>query len=265
MRNGLGLALALAASVAGCRAFGWQESSDRDYSDKVTPPGTTIGMSGEKVTVVKFENDFKSDPPRVLVTLKNEGDPLELFSADVEFGYAVAPDSFAPYDPDFSPLDVADFKAGETQTVAVNAPPGRTVKPAFARVVVTEGGHVRMTAGRESSSRGLRRGSTLLRGKVEVVKVEGDLSPPAGTKPKLSFTLEHVDGENPNEEIKGMRYMVQFYDKDGKLLDLGRRFYGLKPVGKTLPAKESQCVLEVSGLEAVPGLAGSKPVLRLTQ
>ena len=100
---------------------------------------------------------------------------------------------------------------------------------------------------------------------VNDVKVEGDLSPPEGTKPTLSFTLEHVDALEPNEEIKDMRYTVQFYGQDGKLLDLGRRFYSLKAVGKTLPSEGAQCVLEITGLEAVPGLAGSKPVLRLTQ
>ena len=265
MRNGLGLAVALAVALAGCKALGLRENEDRDFSGKVTKPGTELGMGNERVTVVKFENDFKSDTPCVRVTLRNDGDPLELFSADVEFGYPVPPDSFAPYEPDFAALDVTDFKTGEEKEVTVNAPAGRTGKPLFARVVVTEGGQVRMTAGRESSQTGLRRGTTLLQGKVEVVRVDGDLSPPAGTKPTLSFTLEHVDASAPNEEIKGMRYTVQFYGQDGKLLDLGRRFYALKPVGKSLPALESQCVLEIAGLEAVPGLAGAKPVLRLTQ
>jgi len=265
MRSGLGLALAVAAALAGCKTVGWGESQERDFSDKVTKPGTAVGMGNEKVTVVKFEQDFKSDPPRAIVTLKNEGGPLELFSADVEFGYAVPADSFAPYDPDFSPLDIADFKAGDTQVVAVNAPAGRTVRPLFAKVVVTEGGQVRMTAGRESSSRGLRRGTTLLRGSVEVVSVSGNLAPKEGEKPSLLYVLEHVDAAKPKEEIKGMRYMVQFFGQDGNLLDLGRRFYALKPVGKNLSAMGDQCTLEVSGLDAVPGLAGSKPVLRLTQ
>ena len=265
MRNGLGLAMALAVALAGCKALGLRESEERDFSDKVTAPGTALGVGNEKVTVVSFEKEFAKDPPRVLVTLRNDGDPLELFSADVEFCYPVPPDSFAPYDPDFAPLDVSNFQSGTEQTIEVKAPVGRTGKPLFARVLVTEGGQVRMTAGREASTTGLRRGTTLLQGKVEVVKVEGDLSPPEGTKPTLSFTLEHVDALEPNEEIKDMRYTVQFYGQDGKLLDLGRRFYSLKAVGKTLPSEGAQCVLEITGLEAVPGLAGSKPVLRLTQ
>jgi hypothetical protein len=266
MRKAMGLALAAAAALAGCKALGFHESQDRDFSANVTAAGTTLEAAGQRVQVVSFRQDFKADPPQVVVTLKNEGPPIDLFSADVEFGYPVPPDSFAPYDPDFSSIDIADFGAGKTvEDLPIPAPATRTGKPLFARVVIPEGTQVRMTAPRESSSRGLRHGSILLAGKVEVVDMAANLTPPDGQKPTLSFTIEHVDSRNPDTPIEGMRYIVQFFGQDGKLVDLGRRFYSLKPVGKNLGKLGETATFEVGGLDAVQGLAGSQPVLRLTQ
>lgn len=265
MRKAMGLALALAAALAGCKLLGFHESQERDFSGKVTQAGTTLETAGQRVQVVSFRQDLKADPPQVVVTLKNEGSPIDLFSADVEFGYPVPADSFAPYDPDFSSVDIADFDAGETEEVTVPAPAIRTGKPLFARVVIPEGTQVRMTAPRESSSRGLRHGSILLAGRVEVVDMSANLTPPDGQKPTLSFTIEHVDSRNPDGSIEGMRYIVQFFGQDGRLVDLGRRFYTLKPVGKNLSRIGETATFEVGGLDAVQGLAGSQPVLRLTQ
>jgi hypothetical protein len=263
---GLALALALAAAPAGCRMLGFHESQERDFSDKVTKPGTALEAGGQKVRVVAFRQEFKAAPPQAVVTLANEGAPIDLFSADVEFGYPAPADSFAPYEPEFISLDIPDFAAGDTKEVAVPAPPGRKGAPLFARVVIPEGGEVRMTAPRESSDRrGLAHGSLLLAGRVEVVGMAGNLTPAEGQKPTLSFTLEHVDSQNPEQPIAGMRYIVQFYRHDGSLLDLGRRFYTLKPVGQDLAKYGESVTFEVGGLDAVPGLAGSRPVLRLTQ
>jgi hypothetical protein len=265
MRKGVGLALAFAAALAGCKSLGFSETAEKDFSDKVTKPGTTLSSAGQSVKVVKFEQDFKANPPQVNITFRNEGSPIDIFSADVEFGYPAPAESFAPYLPEFVTVDIPDFQGNSEKAVPVPAPAGRKEVPLFARVVVNEGPQVRMTAGRESSSRGLRSGSVLLAGKVEVVKMEANLTPKEGEKPSLAFTLEHVDAFNPKAPIEGMRYIVLFFGRDGQLIDLGRRFYRPRPVGKNLASFGEQVRFEVSGLEEAGSLAGAQPVLRLTK
>jgi len=116
-----------------------------------------------------------------------------------------------------------------------------------------------VTTARENSVRGMRRGTMLLGNKVEVVKVGGDLS---GEKPVLTYTLENVDEKGA--EVGNLKYMVQFY-KDGKLLDLPKKFSFFRPVGKPLGKKGSTVVVEIAGLEDISGVAAAKPVLRVKQ
>ena len=264
MRAGIGCVLALAAAVAGCKALGFQEETTKDLSSMNTKAGTVLDLDlPHKVQVVKFEMDFKSNPAKATVTLKNDGPFEDLFSFDVEFGFPAPAESFAPYNPDFVGLDIAEFKAGEERKVVIQASPGHKDAALFARVVTSKGSDVTMTAPRESSRWGLRVGTKLLGNRVEVVKLDANLTPKEGEKPHLSFTLESQDDK---AEIGTIKYMVQFYSqKDEKLMDLGRRFYSLKPVGSPLGKKGSQVTVDVAGLESITGLAGAKPVLRVTQ
>jgi hypothetical protein len=265
MRAGIGLVLAVAAATAGCRSLGLYEETARDLSDKNTKAGENLKLDlPHKVKVVKFVADFKSADPKVSIELLNEGPPEDFISFDLEIGYAAPPGSIAPYVPDFQPLDVADWGAGKPWSKVYSLPKGQKTMPLFARILTSSGSDVRMTADRETSSMGLREGTRLLSGKIEVVKVHYDLTPPAGQKPTLAFTLENVDDKGA--EIGNFRYMVQFYDRDGKYIDLGRRFASFKPVANPLGKKGDRVTVDVAGLDNVTvSLAGAKPVLRVIQ
>jgi hypothetical protein len=265
MRAGIGLILAVAAAAAGCKSRGFYEESAKDLSDKNMKAGTTLDLGqGLKVKVAKFDVDFKSAKPKVVMALVNEGPPQDFLSFDLEVGYAAPPGSIAPYVPDFIPLDFTDWKAGETKDRTYPLPEGQKAMPLFARILTTTGADVRMTADRETSDMGLREGTRLLSGKVEVVKLDADLTPSGDKKPRLAFTLENVDEKGA--EVGNFRYMVQFYDRDGKYIDLGRRFASFKPAGKPLGKKGDRVTVEVAGMDNITvSLAGAKPVLRVIQ
>jgi hypothetical protein len=262
MRAGIGFALAAAAAAAGCNSLGLYEETAKDLSDWNTKAGEELKLDApHKIRVVKFETDFKTAPGKVKVTLENLGQPEDFLSFDLEFGYPAPSGSIAPYVPDFESMDYPDWKAGEKQekVYSGNPPVGQKGVPLFARIVTTSGSEVREAASREPSSLGLRPGTTLLGGAVEVVKMDADLTPSAGQKPTLSYTLESMS----DTEVGNIRYLVQFY-KDGKLLDMGRRFSTFHAVEKPLGKKGDRVQVDVTGLENATGsLAGVKPVLRV--
>jgi hypothetical protein len=258
MRIGIGLVLALAASAAGCRALGLYETSSSDMSDQNTPAGKVLKLdSPHQVRVAKFQTNFKTAPGSVDIELMNEGILEDFIAFDIEFGYPAPADSFSPYTPEFIEVAIADWKKGEKFTKNIPGAPGAKQAPLFARILETSGSDVRETAARETPDSGLRRGTQFLGGKIEVVKIEGDLVPVDG-KVKLAYTLESTS----ETEVGNLRYMVQFF-KDGKALDLGRRVGSFRPAGKPLGKTGDQVVVEVS-MDA-SGLAGSKPVLRVIQ
>lgn len=262
MRTATILAVALVLAGPGCRALGLGDEGARDFTASSTRSGEVLKLDGnQRVVVEKFDQDFSGAVPRVKVSLKNEGDPIDFFSADVEFGYPAPAGSFAPYIPEFVAIDVPDFVKGKVFAAEVSPPPAVKGRPLFARIVTITGKDVRMTTARENSIRGLRQGTLLLTGRVEVVKIEDNLE---GQKPSLSYTIENVDSRNPDKEIGNLKYMVQFF-KDGKQIQLGRRTGGLQAVEKPLGKAGSRITIEVAGIESVEGLAGAKPVLRLTQ
>lgn len=260
------LALGLAGLTApGCRSLGFYNDAEKDWSANNTREGTHLDLDPpESVMVQKFAPDLKGAAPSVKVSLKNEGDLYDIFSVDVEFGYPAPEGSFAPYNPEFVSVDIANFNKGDVKDVTVLPPQGVTGMPLFARIVTTRGSEVRMTTGQERNEAGaiLRQGTRLLQGRVEVVAVGGDLVP---EKPTISFTLENVDSKEPGKPIGDLQYNVTFY-KNGAKVNLGRRLSGLKPVGKPLGEKGQQVTIEVAytTLEAI-SLAGARPVLRVTQ
>ncbi len=265
MRAGTVVAAALVLAAAGCggmgKKLGFTDEADKDWSANNSKAGGMLDLDApQAVRLVKFDPALAPPAPRVKVALKNEGDFYDIFSVDVEFGYPAPAESFAEYNPEIVSIDLPEFKKGDTVEKDVAPPQGVTGVPFFARIVTTKGKEVRMTTGREDFGGGRRQGSLLLGGRVEVVAVGGSLD---AEKPTLSFTLENVDSSG--KAVGDLRYTVQF-NKDGKFLDLGRRLSALRPVGEPLGEKGKSVVLEVKGLETTPvSLAGSKPVLRLTQ
>lgn len=263
-RTGMGLVLALAAIAAGgagCRALGLYEETAKDMSDKNTKAGTYVVNEGsQKIKVVKFAPDFKAAPGSVTIDFVNEGAPQEFVAFDVEFGYPAPADAIAPYVPEFVEVSFEDWKTGATVTKKVEGGVSAKAAPLFARVLSATGADVRMTAARETPDTGLRRGTTFLGNKIEVVKMDANLSPPAGGKPSISFTLE---SQSESAEVGAFRYMVQFY-KDGKPIDMGRRFSIFRPAAKPLGKAGDTVVLDVA-LDGAPSLAGAKPVLRIIQ
>lgn len=271
MRAGIMVAVAAVAALAGCanlgKDLGFHEESAQDMSDRNSKGGTYLTLDApKKVRLEKFETDFKAKEPKISVTLKNEGPLEDLFTYEVEVGYPAPAGSFAPYVPEFVSMAIEAFGTGDTKTqqVPLFASQGA---PLFARVLTITGADVRMTAGRETSSAGLRGGTVLLNGRVEVASVSANLTPADGSKPSLVFVLESKDDK---AEVGNLRYTVEFY-KDGRKLDLGRRFYSMKSVGSPLGKRGSQVTLEVggwdnmTGADAGKGLAGAKYVLRLVQ
>lgn len=261
MRRGTTAAILVAAAVvAGCgsmgKRLGFTDEADKDWSAMNSRAGGNLDLDAPQVVALqKFEPALAGPAPSVKVVLKNEGDTYDIFSVDVEFGFKAPADSFAEYNPEFVSIDFPEFKKGEVRETVVKAPAG-LADAYFVRMSTSRGKEVRMTTGREESAKGVRHGSVLLQGKVEVVEVGGDL---AGEKPSLTFTLESLDAK----AVGDLRYTVQF-NKDGKFLDLGRRLSGLRPVGEPLGEKGRQVVVKVTGLEnAGVSLAGAKPVLRL--
>jgi hypothetical protein len=262
MRAGIGLVIVLATAAAGCQSLGFQEQSTRDFSTWTEKPGKYLDLGDpHKVKLVKFDTDFKAVPPKVTLQIQNDGPAEDFLSFEVEFGFPAPLGAIAPYDPDFVAVDFAELlsgKASDVRTVYAT----KAGVPQFARIVTTKGADVRVSASRETSDKGLREGTQLLGGRVTVVKVEGNLIPPEGQKPTLTYTIESMDEKT---EVGNLRYLVQFY-KDGKLVDMGRRFSTFRAVGKPLGKKGDRLTIEVAGLENVTGsLAGAKPVLRVIQ
>jgi hypothetical protein len=262
MRATTGLVLALAAAAAGCQALGLREETSKDLSSNNTRSGSELDLDApHKIQVVQFAPDFRKAPGAVGLVLLNEGVPEEFLSFEVEFGYPAPPGSITPYIPYFESVDIADWKTGEKMERTVPGQAGNPNPPLFARIITTRGADVRATADRETSSSGLRKGTTLLAGAVEVVEVTGNLVPPLGEKPTFAFTIENVS----DKEIGELRYLVQIYSREGKILSLGRLFSRPQPIGKPLGGKGSRVTVEVKGLENAENLAAGRPVLRLFQ
>ena len=255
------IAVALLATVAtGCRARGIGEQATQDFTVYNTKAGEVFPYGeGHAIRVVSITRNFETAPPSVDLVVKNEGPPAPLLSFDLEFGFPAPSDSFAPYIPDFVSVDLEEVGAGEERTVNVESTTGQTGVPHFARVSVPTGDQVRQTTGREASEKGVRPGTVLLGGKVEVVGMKADIN---GGKPMLAFTIENVDRKNPDEELGNLRYMVQFYKK-GELLDLGRRFSTFKALPEKLGKAGSSVTFEVAGMDDQEGLGGAMPVLRI--
>ena len=268
MRNRIvTMAAAAALTVSGCKAIGWVEESNEDWTTHASVKDEVLNLPDpEKVVVEKIVPDLLGNPPSVELTLRNDGVPYPMFTFDVEFGFPAPAGSFAPYIPHFESQDLEEFKTGESRTLkveAVTAPPPGT--PYFVKVAASTGADVRMTAQREVDAKGPRTGTTFLRGRIEVVEVDAQLT---ASKPKLSITLENVDAKNPAEPIGDLRYLVQFF-KARKPVDLGdisSKFSKFRSVGKPLGAKGERIVVEVGGLEeVVDRLGGASYVLRLKQ
>lgn len=262
-RNGLALAVALAAAVAGtgCQALGLHEENVRDHSEKNTKAGSYVVNEGtQKVKVTKFTPDFKSAPGSASIEFVNEGAPQEFIAFDVEFGYPAPADAIAPYVPEFVEVSFENFKTGDVVTKQVPGGIGAKAAPLFARVLPVSGADVRLTTGRETPDTGLRRGTTFLGNRIEVLSMEANLTPPEGTKPSISFTLE---SQAESGEVGAIRYMVQFF-KDGKPMDLGRRYSIFRPASKPLGKKGDTVVVDVT-VDTAASLAGVKPVLRVIQ
>jgi hypothetical protein len=261
-RTGFALVLALAAVAGtGCEALGLREETARDMSDKNTKAGSYVVNEGNtKVKVTKFTPDFKAAPGSATIEFVNEGAPQEFIAFDVEFGYPAPADAIAPYVPEFVEVSFENFKTGDVVTKTVPGGIGAKAAPLFARVLPVSGADVRMTTDRETPDTGLRRGTTFLGNKIEVVKVEASLTPPEGAKPTIAFTLE---SQAESGEVGAFRYMVQFY-KDGKPMDLGRRYSIFRPASKPLGKKGDTVVVDVT-VDTAASLAGVKPVLRVIQ
>jgi hypothetical protein len=256
MRKAIGLAAAVLA-LGGCRFLGFHETSDRDWGSMSTKAGEGLSLGkGESVTVVGFVQKFDGPSPGVEITLRNDGQIYDLFSAEVEFGYPVPAGEFAPYAPEFVPFDLPAFDVGPTkaQRKTVAAPATRTGRPLFARILTK---NIRMTTAREHSDRELRRGTILLDNSLEVVRIDGNLTPREGERPTLFFTLENISAE----EVPPFRYTCRLYRQDNTLLDLGRRFYAPKTAPKALTKNGETVTIEITGLEGAGSLAGVMPVL----
>src|SRR5689334_7311736 len=187
---GLGLVLALAASAAGCRALGLYEETARDMSDKTTKAGEDLKLDApHRVKVLKFQTNFKTAPGSVDIELSNDGVLEDFIAFDIEFGYPAPAESIAPYVPEFIEVPIDNWKKGDKFAKNIPGAPGAKAAPLFARILTTSGSDVRATAARETPDSGLRRGTQFLGGKVEVVKIEGDMVPKDG-KVSLAYTLE---------------------------------------------------------------------------
>lgn len=270
MRIGLTCAVALAIAATGCETLGFTEQQ-KDLSSNTTQAGATFPLNPakqeERIVVRKFVLDLNANPPKVELSLKNEGPDQDLFLAEVEFGYPVPAGSVAPYDPDFRSFVAETFVKNEERSFEVPASSLRTEKPLFARLLVTSGANARMTTACQASGvHGLKRGTLFIDDRVEVVKYEAEFGV---EEPWARFTIQNVqnvDDRHPDQEIGNIRYTCQFFDREGKLIPLGRRFYALKPAPKPLGKKGDTVVLEVMPGKTDPPriLVGSKPVLFVT-
>lgn len=269
MRIGIAGMLAVALAATGCKALGFTEEQ-KDLSSYTTKSGEVVtpdkAKPDQKIVVKKFHLDLNSNPPKVDISLKNEGPAQDLFLAEIEFGYPVPAGSVAPYAPDFRSFVFENFVKDEERSPeggAVEASTLRTEKPLFARLIVITGANVRATTDCQASTLGLMRGTLFLGDRVEVVGMEGDLTV---EEPSMKFTLQNVDEKEPNKEIGNLRYTCQFFDQQGKLIPLGKRFYALKSTAKPLGKKGDMVTIEVSPGKLDPGvsLVGAKPVLFVT-
>jgi len=116
----IGIVAAATLALGGCKALGLTDEASKDWTSNSTVPGSYIHLDApQKVKVVDFKTDFAANPPKVAVTLMNEGEGYPFFSVDVEFGFPAPEGSFAPYIPDFQSIDIEDFKKGQSKTVEV--------------------------------------------------------------------------------------------------------------------------------------------------
>jgi hypothetical protein len=268
MRSGFVGMLVVALAATGCKTLGFTEeqkdlSSNTTLAGKVETPDPK--KPDQKIVVKKFNLDLKSTPPKVEVSLKNEGPAQDLFLAEIEFGYPVPAGSVAPYAPDFKSFVFENFVKDEERTEVVEGSQLQTDKPLFARLIVTTGANVRATTDCQASSvHGLMRGTLFLKDRVEVVGMDADM---AADEPWVKFTLRNVDDKDPDKEIGNLRYTCQFFNPEtGALIPLGKRFYALKSTAKPLGKKGDEVTIEVNPGKLDPGvsLVGSKPVLFVT-
>jgi hypothetical protein len=271
MRAVIVASVVLGLAAGGCQAFGdlgFHEVERENWAEKSTKPGEVVDAD-RKIVVEKFDQDFKSSPAKVLVTLRNDGTAIgdEGYNFEVEFGYALPADALVPFEPDFVDVFVQDWKSGDRKQLPVPAPPGHNQAPVFAKIVTG----VRMLTARESRPGGPKTGRQFLGGKVEVV----DLTfVNIGDKPSLTFTLQNVDRDS-TKPVGDLSYTVYLFSKGYKNgaepLPFGRRFYAWKTT--TLGGKGEKVTLKVidpdSGTklpeEVAMHLPGAIPVLYVKQ
>ncbi len=223
--------------------------------------GSLSAGDGTSLTVLALRMESGDRGPRARCVLRNEGPPTDLFSGEAAFLFPSKTGSAAPFAPAFSPLEVAGWKAGEERTVSIDAPEGYPAAPLDVVLLAPAGADGPAAAAREPSSRGLRRGTLLLGGRVEVVRVEGDL---IGEKPWIAFTLESGDPAGAIAPLGELRWELRFR-RGGALLDPGPAGGAAKSGRTTLGKLGERSVLRVEGLEPAGGLAGAQPVLTLSR
>lgn len=223
--------------------------------------GSLHAADGTSALVLALRMESGETGPGARCVLRNEGPATDLFSAEVAFLFPARPGSAAPFEPAFSPLEVAGWKAGEERTVPVDAPGGHPAAPLDVVLLAPTGADLPPAAAREPSDRGVRRGTLLLGGRVEVVKVEGDL---LGEKPWIEFTLESTDPAGVLAPLGDLRWGLRFR-RGGALIDAGPAGAAAKSGGTALGKRGERAVLRVDGLEPAGGLAGAQPILTLSR
>jgi hypothetical protein len=246
---------------AAAAAGGVGPPGGRDWDSMCTKAGTVLFPSSP-VVVDAFDVQLDAPDPGVLLSLRNEGTPWDVLPIEVEFAYSPSDGEITPYSREVEVLTIEGFAAGTTLTRRIALPRSGRERPLFARIVAFAPDDISATAAREVIGDRIRPGTRLLGGRVEVVGIGGDLS---ATTPTLSFVLENVGTESSESAVGRVRYLVQFY-KAGKLVDMGRRFSTLRPIGGSLDERGARVKFDVTGLEKRHlSVAGSRPVLRLVR
>jgi hypothetical protein len=224
-------------------------------------PGDLLPLPAPaRVAVRSFERSFAPRASRVRCVLANEGPPIEHLWIEVRFGFPGREGEPLPIRGRTAGAEVTDWKTGEERTLEVSSPLEEEAA-VLALLRAFTGADAPATAPRESSDRGIRRGTLLLDRRVEVAEMKGDL---CGAAPSLSFTLENVDGGRPGEPVGTLRYVLELW-KGGRRIDLGPAASAPRPLPEPLGPAGARLVLEVPCPGGAAGVAGAKPVLRLTR
>ncbi len=214
--------------------------------------GSLQGPGGAPVVVLAVR--LEPAEKRARFVLRNDGPALPAFSAEAAFLLPTGAGSAAPFLPAFVPVEIADWKAGEQRVVLVDLPAGGAV-PLDAMLLAPAPGDLPLAAAREPSSLGVRRGTLLLGGRIEVVKVEGDL---LGDKPWVAITLENALPAGSDAPAGDLHWELRLRRPGA---DDGPVKSGTVALGKA----GERAVLRVEGLEPAGSLAGAQPILTLSK